>query len=242
MSAYLFPRLPRPAARQLLKEQAERSPLELRAGARTSHPAAATAPTGGRPVTEEVLVGVADAVREACEEQWPEPASRSQGASLDRAIGKALVEHLLIVRPDAANEGVWAFLSLVLLPDIAVLRFPDRAESRLMGGARNVFRRPWERRVVLGELSDRHGTNGQFLGEDELVNIFERSRLARSHELARALAEHILSAEVPNRSEYARELTKHVKRQLGAYNIDVLDTSAVRMLVADAGARVAAER
>ena len=242
MSAYLFPRLPRPAARQLLNEQTDRTLTELRAGARTSHPAAAPAPTGGSPVTEEVLEGLATAVRKACEEQWPEPVSRSKGASLDRAIGRALWDNLQIVRPDAANEGVWAFLSLVLLPDIAALRFPDRAESRLMGGARNVFRRPWERRVVLGELSDRHGSNGQFLGEDELVNIFERSRLARSHELARALAEHILSAEVANRSEYARELTKHVKRHLGAYNIDVLDTSAVRMLVADAGARVVVGR
>lgn len=240
MSAYLFPRLPRPAARQLLKEQREQSPIELRAGARTNHPAAATAPTGGRQATDAVLMGVATAVREACEEQWPEPVSRLQGTSLDRSIGRALVQHLCIVRPDAANEGVWAFLSLVLLPDIAVLRFPDRAEPRMMGGARNVFRRPWERRMVLGELSDRQGINGQLLGEDELVNIFERAHLARSHELARALAEHILSAKVANRSEYAREVTKHVKRQLGAYNVDVLDASAVRMLVKEAASRVSA--
>ncbi len=240
MSAYLYPRLPRPAARQLLKVQEGLSLSELRSAARTSHPAAAPAPTGGRPAPDDVLEKVASSVRHACGEQWPAEASRAQGATLDRAVGRALIDNLQIIRPDAANEGVWSFLSLVLLPDIAVLRFPDRAESRLLGGPRNVFRRPWERRVVLGDLADRSGNNGQALGEDELVNIFERSRLARSHELARALAENILSVDVGNRSEYARELTKHVKRQLGAFNVDVLDPSAVRSLVAEAGSRVTA--
>lgn len=240
MSAYLYPRLPRPVARQLIRERfdTDRDLEHLRSVAATGHPAAAPAPTGGHPVPEAVLVEVAAAVREACADQWPTPADRGQGAALDRAIGRELVATMRILRPDAANDGVWSFLSVVLLPDIAALRFVERAENRLLGGARNVFRRTWERRMVLGELSDATGLNGQPLGEDELVNIFERSRLARSHELVRALAENILAWEGTDRSEYARELTRYVKRDLGAFNIDVLELEAVRAVVDAAAQRV----
>ena len=227
-------------ARRLIEVQPNADPdlEQLRSGAATGHPGAAPAPTGGPPVPEAVLAEVAAAVRAACADQWPTPVDRARGAPLDRAIGRELVATMRIARPDAANDGVWSFLSLVLLPDIARLRFPERADNRLLGGARNVFRRAWERRMVLGELSDVVGANGQPLGEDELVNIFERSRLARSHHLVRALAQSILSWEGRNRSEYARELTKYVKRDLGAFSIDALDSEAVLGVVDAASRRV----
>lgn len=238
MTGFLYPRLPRIAARTVLRSHQGQKLQDLRAAAGTSHPSAAPAPTGGKPVPERILRDLANEVRKVCSDQWPEPVSRTRGADVDRRVGRALADHMNILRPDASNEGVWSFLSLVLLPDIAVMRFPDRAEPRLLGGARNVFRRTWERRLVLGDLSDRIGTNGHRLGEDELVNIFERSRLARSHDLARALATDILEADVPNRSVYARELTKFVKRDLGAFSVDALSTGELQALVSSAGRRV----
>lgn len=235
---YLFPRLPRPAARACLSAHRRRDLHELRAASQTTHPAAAPAPTGGTPVPETALCTLQDAMRREFDGRWPEPPKPGEVAGIDRSIARVLEAHFPIVPPDAGNEGVWAFLTLVLLPDIAAWRFIERAEDRLLGTPRNAFRRPWERRRVLRELHERPGVNGRPLGEDELVNIFERSRMARSHDLARVLASHILKVDLGPRSEYVRELCKHLKRRLAYINVDILGTADLEGLVDEAARAV----
>lgn len=235
---YLFPRLPRPAARECLRSYEGIGLDELRDRSRTDHPAAAPAPTGGTPVPEEKLRSLQRAMRKTFADEWPDPLPRAGVASVDRRVGVVLAENLPIIPPDAAHEDVWSFLSVVLLPDIAAWRFSDRADDRMLGTARNVFRRPYERRRVLGELHDRPGVDGRPLGEDELVNIFERSRMARSHGLAKAMARHILSVDIGPRSEWVRELSKHVKRLLAYVNVDVLSDDELLALVREASDRV----
>ena len=235
---YLYPRLPRVVARSLLREQAGLNVEELRRSASSEHPAAAPAATGGTPVPRGKLEELARAVRHSMSDRWPDPVARADAAQVDRELGTVLAQHLSILPPDATKDGVWAFLSIVLLPDIAAMRFPSRDQARLLGGPRNIFRRPWERRVVLGELADRKGANGRPLGEDELVGIFERSRLARSRNLARSMALHILSADERDRSEYAREFAKHLRRSLALISVDMLRETEIESLVEDAGRKV----
>ena len=91
-----------------------------------------------------------------------------------------------IIPADASHPGPWSFVTLVLLPDVASKRFPDLHENRLTGTYRNTFRRCWWRHHVLGDLEFPPGSTP--LGEDELVKIFERSKMARDHRLAKALA------------------------------------------------------
>ena len=93
------------------------------------------------------------------------------------ALGRTLHEHLRIIPADAAHDETWSFLTLVVFPDVAVIRFPDMHVNRLIGTPRNVLRRTWFRQEVLGDLL--HST-GRPLGEDELVGLFERSALARN--------------------------------------------------------------
>ena len=237
-ATYLYPRLPAFAARARLDELTGMDLEALRSAARVDAPAAAPAATGGSPVPRGLLIDLAGAVRSEFADRWPREVMRSESADVDRRIGRVLHDELRITRSDATSDQVWAYLAVELLPDITAMRFPDRTSERFLGGQRNVFRRTWERRSVLGELSDARGRNGEPLGEDELVNIFERSRMARSHRLARTLAEHVLATDVSNRSYYTRELSKYVKRDLASVNVDVLDGDDLSKLVAAAGRRV----
>ena len=70
---------------------------------------------------------------------------------------------------DGFNKDVWSYLTLRLLPDFALWRWPDNAEERFLGGSeRSCFQRLWQRAYVLG------GNLASQLKEDEAVNIFER--------------------------------------------------------------------
>ena len=92
-----------------------------------------------------------------------------------------------------------------------------------MGRPRNVFRRLWARADVIGvDLID--APDG--LGEDELVNIFERPTLSANPRVARALAEAIVQRGRSTglaRSEVMRDAAKRVLRQQAVISLDVLD-------------------
>ena len=224
---YLFPRLPRAHAEHVLDQLVDVPLQQLRDLSDTAHPAAAPAPTGGPPVTAQILEKIAARVRAEFDDRFPQALARSEGAAVDGIIGRVLHDEMPIIAADAAQEGVWSFISLVVLPDIAAWRFPDRHLSRMLGKPRNVFRRPWERRAVLGDAMDA----GVPLGEDELVGIFERANLARSHRLVRVLVEHLSEVHVPDRSQYARDLMKRVRRTMGYTNVDVLSSDYLRSMV-----------
>jgi len=92
---------------------------------------------------------------------------------------------------EALRNDVWACLSLVGAPDVALWRFPAGGTDRLAGGVRNVFQRLWTRGVSLdrgGGAEDRWELVKK-LSEDAMVQIFERPSIARDRQLARALAE-----------------------------------------------------
>ena len=136
-----------------------------------------------------------------------------------------------VVPADAASSGVWAFVSLVVLPDVAAWRFDSRVESRLLGTYRNVFRRLWWRAETIGvDLID--VPDG--LGEDELVNIMERTNLAANPRNATMLARLVVERGTllrVARSELMRDLSKRLLRQQAVVNIDVLKDQQVQDLL-----------
>lgn len=233
---WLYPRLPRTVAEDLAMDLRDVS-AERRAELSTfSHPRAAPAPTGGSPVPEERLRKLSEAVRLEFLNDMEEPMPSGGESDVDARLGRVLHDGMSIIPSDAAHEGVWSFLSLVLLPDVAAWRFPDCHPARLVGTHRNVYRRTWWRQHVLGDLMQHEGSRP--LGEDELVNIFERSRMARSHGLARGMARYILSSEVADRSHFARELAKRIRRLLAYVNVDALAESQIDQLITKAGGAV----
>ena len=236
MSRFVYPRLPLSFAKKRIAEiesalakNGLRGVAEL---ASTEHPRAAPVATGGRVADRTRIDGVRREVIHALE-PWrtQEPVPRTEVATYDQALGRALHESLEIVPADAAHDETWSFLTLVVCPDIAVRRFPDMHDERMLGTPRNALRRTWLREEVIGDLQR---TAERPLGEDELVGLFERSALARNRMLVRRLATAVLAYEGRGRSDWARELYKHVTFATGPRLLDALPEDQLDDLISSA--------
>lgn len=235
--SYVYPRLPLVAARDLIEAQASCSRAELENASATSHPDAAPARTGTA-VPETVLSALRDKVRSVlngAEPAFPWPAPRERVAEFDRLLGACLLEHMRIVPSDAANEGVWSFLTLVLLPEVGPWRFPNAGDKRYRGVHRNVLRRTWWRAYVLGPDLGGTAPSSPYLGEDELVQIFERSSLAANPHIARAIAAavHHIGRRAPSgRSNFVRDLTRRLLRLMPFMSFDALTIEQFQTVLA----------
>ncbi|MBC9819736.1 hypothetical protein [Terrabacter sp. MAHUQ-38] len=120
-------------------------------------------------------------------------------ATFDTELPGLLGRRLQMSPAEAGRMEVWNFLTLALLPDVALWRWPsdtkDPTYERILGKPRNVFRRHWWRWRILGpDLPLR-------LVEDEMQQIVERpTSLGGDPRVARALAhqhlEHLHSRRV----------------------------------------------
>jgi hypothetical protein len=234
MNGFVYPRLPLLYAKarisEISKAMSSSGVSGVQALAKAEHPRAAPIATGGRVADSERISNVRAAVLKTLEPWWRlGTVPRPQAAAFDLALGRSLHEHLRIIPADAAHAETWSFLTLVVFPDVAVLRFPDMHVDRLIGAPRNVLRRTWFRQEVLGDLL--HSADRP-LGEDELVGLFERSALARNHALVRRLAVAVLAYSGPAaRSEWARDLYKRVTFDTGPRLLDALTDAELDAII-----------
>jgi hypothetical protein len=232
---YTYPRLPRAHALRLIEELADVDAEGARSRASSTHPAAAPIATGAPHVPQPIIEGVAARVREIAESfSYPAQLARGSVAMFDQPCGEVLLDAMRIVPADAASEEVWSFLSLVVLPDVVVWRFPDRLTERLIGQPRNAFRRLWWRAFTLEGANASNPQGPAPLGEDELVNIFERPSVARCAALARAMTRAVRSLPAgyrTPRSTLMREVAKRVRRIVSFVSVDVLTTDELDGLV-----------
>ena len=213
MSSFVWPRLPLVPARLEMERLLKLDAGALRVTASTSHPDAAPVAVGGPVVAEATILSVQTQIRGLADRLgFPAELSQVTVSEFDRPATRILHDGMRIIPADAASEDVWSFLTLIVLPDVAVWRFPGRAEARLLGRPRNVFRKLWWRGETVGaEFIDVPGG----LGEDELVNIMERPSLSANPTVARSLARAIhkqgLKTEIA-RSKLMRDVSKRVLR------------------------------
>ena len=156
MKGLVYPRLPDTAATRLIEDLriASTKGLEdVQLYVAMSHPKAAPVPTGGQIATEIDIARVREEVTEAVG-GWivGRAVPRVQVAEFDRALAKSLHDSLRILPADATHPEVWNFLTLVVLLDVAITRFPQMHQSRMLGVPRNALRRAWSRYKVLGDL------------------------------------------------------------------------------------------
>jgi hypothetical protein len=190
----LYPRLLDRAARELHEEYARLPVGELGHRAALRHPATVFAATGGRQVSRGELEGLRNGLLELARAAGhPRQPSRHARSDFDTATARLLHERSGLVAGEAAARDAWAFLALVVAPDIAYWRFPNPPRDRILGTdiTRHVFGRLWWRAHLLeqsGRPADRYELLDSF-GEAAFDQIFARRRaVASSRALVRALA------------------------------------------------------
>lgn len=237
-SRFVYPRLPRAVAREIVEERVEWLPEKLRQESHTSHPLAAPARAGSL-VPKNLLTQVRDRVRTALDIADPKfdwPIAASRVAEFDRIIGRQLYENMQIVPADAASEGVWSFMTLVLLPELGPWRFPGAGDKRYFGVPRNVLRRTWWRAHILGPDLGGSTSLSPYLGEDELVQIFERPTLSANPWIARAIvsAIHGSSEQLTGaRSVFVRDFTRRLLRMTPLLCLDALPRDSLEALLVE---------
>lgn len=161
----------------------------------------------------------------------------NQYAEFDRRAGKFLYNAMDILPAEAAVDEVWNFITLFVLPDVAMWRYPNRGPrgkgpkpdfDRWLGTHRNVFRKTWWRMAMLGApLNDQ-------IGEDEAVAIMERPTFGGNPLIASAIVKaHIQTRQgslVPA-TELMRAGTKRLRRYVPFMVLDALTDKELDQLV-----------
>jgi hypothetical protein len=229
---FLYPRLDAHRA-ALLGVEYQNLPLtELALRGAAHHPDAACAPTGGLPVPESHLHELQLTLRSLCEDfGFPHALRTSKQGEFDRLCGTILRRDMGIVPADAAEEGVWSFLSLVLVPELAPWRFPTRHVERLLGKPRNALRRVWWRAHVLGPDLTWVPPGCTPLNEDESVQIMERPTIAKNSRLAQQLKQVLWRVEIKgfsgNRAELLRDVIKLIRAERSHIAMDAMHNSVL---------------
>lgn len=157
--------------------------------------------------------------------------------------GKILHTMMDITPSEASHQGVWRFISCILLPDIVRWRFPGSTgittKERFLGGnrgLRNTFGRVWWRAYTLKQPDLPNPYLFLYLlGEDELVQIMERPNLSASPFLARQVCKSFLEtlSQYPqiSRSDLLRDTMKRLRRLLPIIAFDALDSGTLCILM-----------
>lgn len=178
--ALLYPRLLADRAKVLHDEYRNCPIAELTRHAATRHNAAVYVATGGDRVSEAGLSDLRErVVALAREAGFPQLPSRSALARFDLALAPALHTGMNLAPAEAAAGDVWAFLSLVLLPDVAHWRFPRPPRDRVLASdlTRHVFGRLWWRAQLVHDLAAKRPYEAlEILGEAAFDQIYARRK------------------------------------------------------------------
>jgi hypothetical protein len=215
MSGFLYPRLSRELARPRIPALRGRTSESLLSGAEILLDGHTYSPIGGRQVTEEQLSRLLlDATGIATECGFPDERSDRTRLLFDRRFASFLHKRMAITPNQAADEEIWAHLTVGPFAAFAVWRFPGLPDERALGRApRNTFRRLWWRAEILGQIAL---DEDRGLLEDETVQIMERTALSASPLIARALADsfqrRVEASPGVRRMELMRDAMKRVNR------------------------------
>ena len=213
MDRLVYPSLPGTVTAQLLEALRDAGPAGASELSDLSHEALEHPPIGHLPDRPRLEAVQAPIQRVA--EQHGHPDSRGdQLIAFDQQLAGQLHAAMSIAPWSAAEDGVWAFVTLVLAPAVAAWRYPSLTPERMLGGYHNTFGRLWWRAELLGAGADDPPAR---LREDQLVAVMERSdAIGNDAGVARALCAAVLAAQAdaPDVSamEIMRDTAKRVTR------------------------------
>lgn len=187
----LLPRLPAPAAEQMLDEMFISG--EFQWPGFTSDPlpdGARYAATGGSAILASRLRMLRAELQDVAARFGFGSGKRGDYAGFDAALAPWIAGVAEFRSGEALRDDVWCFIAVTVAPDIVHWRF-GRSRERYLGGVRNCFQRVWLRARALDRglhHPERWGLI-EHLTEDALVQITERPSIGADPLLARALAE-----------------------------------------------------
>ena len=226
----LYPHLVRSVeVERLAAELAALTIEDCRRRRATSHRQAVYLPTGGSAkASEQHLQELASALTQIAESHGY-PREQARNTDADGEWAEKLHLMLKVTPHQAAHDGMWHFMTLVLVPDLVRWRWGvtsdgDRVSDRwitVSHRGRNTFGRLWWRSEVLLVLGSQEPyTLVHALTEDELVQIMERPSLSGNRRLSRITAELLLKTSAANpkisRADLLRDQQKRILR-LGAF-------------------------
>lgn len=192
--------------------------------------------TGGVPATVDELLAFRSECLEAVD-SLENTTGQEFGAVFDLAVGAVLHQRSDGRRGEFGHPEVWDFMTLVLLPDLAMRRvtagqMPSAASftARTSGGnRRHVFQRLWRRWAVFGQEI----VEERILSEDDYVALLERNLTSDRPVLAQLVAERIRSVEgeYDNRRQYTRVFMRRLLAASGFLALSVSDTPHLHALV-----------
>lgn len=190
----LYPRLLDSAATELYRRYRHLTVEELGPHHAFTHPSAVFAATGGHRVPRELLEDLRAHVLTIAEDAgFPDGGRRRSHTDFDRDIARLLHERMGLVAAEASVRPIWAFLALVLLPDVSFWRYREPTADRFLASdiTRHVWGRLWWRAHLTAtpDETDRYRLIGTF-NESEFDQIFaRRTALGGSRTVIRALSE-----------------------------------------------------
>lgn len=232
----LIPQLPASAAEPLLAEIARSRPVDLDPGDQLRYPQAITQTTGGLPITDTLLRQLRDPIVTAAREHGFPDGRPSSFLRFELEVARTLAQWSPLWDAAGAPSGealrndCWAFITMVVLPDIALWRWPVKGndeesgsrswKGRMVGGSRNAFQRIFRRVMCLDrgvDHADRWGLIRE-LQEDDFSAILERPGLSSNREIAVCLGEEYLAMKhrlsqlsAGARQEVYRQATKAIR-------------------------------
>lgn len=190
--SFLYPRLLAEQAKPLFEEYQHQPIAELAGRVGFSHESAVYVATGGDRISttqlRELRAGVVDLAKSA---GFPDESDRARNADFDLRLAALLHAEMGVVPAEAASRDVWAFLALVVLPDVAFWRYPRPPKDRVLGTdlTRHVFGRLWWRAQLVRDSDDPEPYSAlKILGEAAFDQIYaRRAALGGSPHMVRAI-------------------------------------------------------
>lgn len=154
----------------------------------------------------------------------------------DIVVGRVLTEWFEEEgRNQASTPQIWAYIALLVMPDLAIRRFgPDKRgrlpRERYLAGRRNLFYRAYLRAWILGDLLEDPELP---LYEDDLVGLVDRN-LSADHRVSKLVAEQIRSTPAGEmRRETVREGLKNLQYELRVSDLSSLPDADAEAVVVE---------
>lgn len=232
----LIPQIPAGVAEPLLTQLALSRAADLDPGDDLRYSQAITQPTGGLPITDTLLKELRAAIVSAARNHGFPDSRPTSFLSFELEVAQVLAAWSPLWNAQGVPSGealrndCWTFITIVVLPDVALWRWPAKGgeggsgsrswKGRMMGCSRNAFQRIFRRVMCLDRGADHPDRWGLIreLQEDDFSAILERPGLSSNREIAVCLGEEYLAMKqrlnhlsAGDRQEVYRQATKAIR-------------------------------